>query len=126
MGDFGSKVLPSHTEDKVVFSFRYFKANDKTNKKQLVINLKLIFKKLEEINGQTWKQWAAKDRAHGGITIDKGHMKSEIRNAIDSAEDRELGRPFHFRINQNFRVFGIQCEQFCMVTHIDPNHERQV
>jgi len=125
MSDFGSKVLPGHTEDKVVFSFRYFKINDKTNKKQLVSNLKLIFKKLEEISEHEWKHWAAKDRAHGGITIDRGDMEDEVRGTIDDAETRELGRPFHFRINQTFRIFGIQCEQFCMITHIDPNHERQ-
>ena len=118
------RCLPKHAESRVFFSFQHYDKRDKANKKELVQHLDTIFKKLEHISKHTWKQWSAMDKTSFGISFDKGDMEEKVLDAV-AKELREKHRPFHFRINQQFRIFGIQCEEYCMVIYIDPTHKRQ-
>ena len=118
------KYLPKYAESRVFFSFQHYNKKDKTNKKDLVQHIDIIFRKLEYISKRTWKEWSSLDRANGGISLDIGEMEEKVSIAM-AKELRDIHRPFHFRVNSQFRVFGIQCEEYCMVIYIDPTHKRQ-
>ena len=124
--------LPEYSEDNVIFSLRYLHKNDKINKRELVRNLEGLYKKLDHISlNFSWVGWINQ------LTFDdSGEMSDQIGNVLDQAleefsiwpvdtNENDFGRKFHFRISKKFRAFGFQYKNLCMITHIDPNHERQ-
>ena len=118
-----SKCLQDYVEARIVFSLRYLSKNDKINKKKLVKDIDILYRKFDFIQFKTWKNWTSTPKENG-ISFEKpDHKTFEMVNTAVMNDQREKNKPFHFRINQKYRVFGIQIAEFCMITHIDPNHK---
>ena len=120
-------VNPKFESSRVRFSFFCLDIKDKETKKVKFGDSKKFFNKLSHIEKLTWKQWI-KEGANSGLNFEKEEtdMFKEIQKATeDKIFERLITMPFHFRIDQGYRVFGIQYDDRFMITHIDPNHKKQ-